>query len=176
MNRRRAEVVVATAAIVASAAFTAAVLIWHFGFDDAWWSFPVVHDWNGFELYASAEVILPIAFVGVGLFAGFLFAIRRRRLGASFLAVALPTVTAAGCAAIYWPFYGALVFRVDRLQRVVQEPAHGMEWRRGYAWLNPAEAGAFAVRLDDPAIRHCDQHWRDERVVPETWHTLGVEW
>ena len=50
------------------------------------------------------------------------------------------------------------------------------EWREGYAWLNIAEAVAFAVRQDDPAVIHCDEHWRRERVVPAAWHVLGARW
>jgi hypothetical protein len=125
MTRRRIEVVVAAAAIVGATAFTAAVLVWHFDFDDAWWSlaFPVVADWNGFELYAWAEVILLIAFAVVWLFAAVLFAMRRRRSGAAFLTLALPVIIAAGCAAIYWPFFGAWVGRVDRVRHLIKEPA-----------------------------------------------------
>src|SRR4051794_28462914 len=99
MTRRRTEVIVASAAILVAAAFTAAVLIWHFGFDDAWWSLslPAVgEDWNGFELYAWAELILLIAFV----VAVVLLAIRRRRAGVALLTFGLPAMLAAGCAAI----------------------------------------------------------------------------
>jgi len=285
-------------AILASAAFTAGVLIWHFGFDDAWWRFPVVKDWIGFELYAWAYVFLLAAFLAVWFVAGLLFAIPRRRLGAAFLTVALPIVVSAGCAAIYWPFHGRVVYRVDRVLRLVKEPASGFqhlvvlvgstlvlellylltaslrraprlastfarvtlavlcgvylhvvwiliilpisngwepvdwqrpdlltrfqpcrgavlwftrndgkllpfgriddlwlqfadprrnnapgraisvatEWAQGYAWLNAGEADAFSIRQDDPAVMHCDQRWRRERVVPAEWHTLGVTW
>jgi hypothetical protein len=126
MTRRRTEVIVASAAILVAASFTAAVLIWHFGFDDAWWSLslpPVGDDWNGFELYAWAEVILLIAFVVVCLFAVVLLAIRRRRAGVALLTFGLPAMLAAGCAAIYWPFFGLEVRHVDRIRHLVKEPA-----------------------------------------------------
>jgi hypothetical protein len=119
-------VIVASAAILVAAAFTAAVLIWHFGFDDAWWSLslPAVgEDWNGFALYAWAEVILLIAFVLVWLVAVALFAIRRRRAGVALLTFGLPAILAAGCAAIYWPFFGIQVRHVDRIRHLVKEPA-----------------------------------------------------
>jgi hypothetical protein len=95
---RRSEVLVATIAILAAAAFTTAVLIWHYGFDDAWWSLslPDAGDWNGFELYAWAEVILLIAFVVIWLITALLIAMRRRRAGASVLIWALPFIVAFG--------------------------------------------------------------------------------
>jgi hypothetical protein len=298
VGRRRVEIIVAGTAILVSAGFTAAVLVWHFGLDDAWWSFPIVNDWNGFELYAWADVILLAAFVLVWLIAGLLLAIRRRRLAVSFLTPAVAIILAAGCGAIYWPFYGLFEYRVDRVLRLVKEPAlayrrlavflaatlvlsllyllvaslrrapplagawarvalvvltgvylhiiwtlivlpisnrwQPAEWQRpdllttfqpcrgavlwltrgdgkiipfgriddlwlqfsdprrggttgraisvetemrvGYAWLNPAEAGAFSVRRDDPAVIVCEGRWRTEPVAPATWHTIGVSW
>jgi hypothetical protein len=126
VSRRRVEVIVAGTAIVASAAFTAAVLLWHFGLDDVWWSlprFPAGDEWNGFELYAWADLIFSTAVVAVSLSAGFLFATGRKRLASSSLPLTLAIVVAAGCAAVYWPFLSLYVYRTDRIRGLVKEPA-----------------------------------------------------
>jgi hypothetical protein len=150
-------VIVASAAILFAAAFTAAVLIWHFGFDDAWWSLPlppVGDDWNAFSLYAWAEVILLIAFAVVALFAVVLFAVRRRRSGAALLTFALPIMLAAGCAAIYWPFFGIGVRRVDRIRHLVKEPAFAY---RRLAVLLALSLALSLLYLFAASLRHAPQ-------------------
>jgi hypothetical protein len=78
------------------------------------------------------------------------------------------------------------IARIDDLWLRFADPRRGGQEERAisaplemverYAWLNMAEAEAFSLRYDDPAVRHCDSRWKKQRVLPAPWHTLGVRW
>jgi hypothetical protein len=48
-------------------------------------------------------------------------------------------------------------------------------WREEYVWLTGADTEPLRVRIDDPAVMHCDDRPRPELVHPESWHHFGFE-
>jgi hypothetical protein len=50
------------------------------------------------------------------------------------------------------------------------------DWRAEYYWFDASDLRAFHVRVDDPAVIHCDERVRSELVAPAGWHTVGIDW
>ncbi len=49
------------------------------------------------------------------------------------------------------------------------------EFYPDYHWLEMRDLTALRVRIDDPAVLHCDGIWRRDLVHPAPWHHLGPD-
>jgi len=123
---RKVELAIAGTAIAAAAAFTAFVLLWHFGWDDAFWTLlpPRLdfHRFDAFGLYAWAKLALIPLFALAGVAAAIASMLGRRGTARSILRATLLGVILLGTAIIYVPLWASTIWRVDRIRGVLEEP------------------------------------------------------
>jgi hypothetical protein len=110
--------VLAGTAIAVAALLTAAVLVWRFGFDSAYWTLPLppLPGHRGFAALALYDWLSPLLRIAAVIL--LVVAVVRRRAPRAIL----PLVVMAFVIATYWPLSVATARRVDRLQGEVEEP------------------------------------------------------